>query len=289
MSELMVSRLEDHDPLSEAFEMPQPRAVGSPLPRGNGTRVPLPPNYDDLEGAPGTSTPGPVLAPPLNAVAVPLPGPVLAPQPVPAPQRSTASGRKTFDEQLAAAEQQRDSRKERPSLPDAPGGPQAAEPRTKAADTGAGGLQRALRMARAAMPIVQKLLPLVDRNFATAVSNLLAPHAEPAAVAPQQPAEAPVKVDLEPIRKSVADLQASHRDLREYVVEQNRGLKRVEDQLDMVREATDRNTLEQQELLEDLKAMGGKVNVVAAVAIGLLVVSLVVNLALFMHIQKVLP
>jgi len=38
--------------------------------------------------------------------------------------------------------------------------------------------------------------------------------------------------------------------------EQNSSLKRVEDQLEMVREATDRNTLEQQELLEDLKAVG---------------------------------
>ena len=80
-----------------------------------------------------------------------------------------------------------------------------------------------------------------------------------------------------------------HVELREQLVDQSHSLKRVEDHLDLVREATDRNTLEQQELLEDLKAIGSKVNVVAAIAIGLLAISLLVNMALYMHIQRVLP
>ncbi len=71
--------------------------------------------------------------------------------------------------------------------------------------------------------------------------------------------------------------------------EQNNSLKRVEDQLEMVREATDRNTLEQQELLEDLKTFSNKVKVVAVIAIGLLAVGFVLNLILFLHIQRVLP
>ena len=57
----------------------------------------------------------------------------------------------------------------------------------------------------------------------------------------------------------------------------------------MVREATDRNTLEQQELLEDLKTVGNKVNVVALIALGLLVITILLNLVLYMHIQRVLP
>ena len=87
----------------------------------------------------------------------------------------------------------------------------------------------------------------------------------------------------------MAELQTMHQDLHEQIVEQNNSLKRVEDHLELVREATDRNTLEQQELLEDLKTMSSKVNIVAAVAIGLLAVSLIVNMALYMHIQRVLP
>ena len=57
----------------------------------------------------------------------------------------------------------------------------------------------------------------------------------------------------------------------------------------MVREATDRNTLEQQELLEDLKGVGNKVNVYALVALALLVVSVLLNVILYLHIQRVLP
>ena len=71
--------------------------------------------------------------------------------------------------------------------------------------------------------------------------------------------------------------------------EQNSSLKRVEDQLEMVREATDRNTLEQQELLEDLKTVGNKVNTFALFALGLLAVSIVLNVLLYLHIRRVLP
>jgi endonuclease III len=72
-------------------------------------------------------------------------------------------------------------------------------------------------------------------------------------------------------------------------VEQNSSLKRVEDQLEMVREATDRNTLEQQELIEDLKGVGNKVNLLALTALCLLAISIVLNVVLYLHIQRVLP
>ena len=72
-------------------------------------------------------------------------------------------------------------------------------------------------------------------------------------------------------------------------MEQNTSLKRVEDQLEMVREATDRNTLEQQELLEDLKAFGSKVKMVVIIALGLVAIGFILNLILFLHVQRVLP
>ncbi len=143
------------------------------------------------------------------------------------------------------------------------------------------GAQRAMNLFRTVMPIVQRLLPLLEGNVITAISNVLTPR-------PQAPPPAP-KVDLAPIETSLAELQTEHRGLREQVTEQNASLKRVEDQLEMVREATDRNTLEQQELLEDLKAFSGKVKVVAVIGIGVLVIGVVLNLILFLHIQRVLP
>ncbi len=72
-------------------------------------------------------------------------------------------------------------------------------------------------------------------------------------------------------------------------MEQNTSLKRVEDQLEMVREATDRNTLEQQELLEDLKTFGNKVKLVVIIALGLVAIGVILNLILYLHIQRVLP
>ena len=134
---------------------------------------------------------------------------------------------------------------------------------------------------RTVMPLVQRLLPLLEGNVLTAISNVLAPR-------PQGPPPPP-KVDLTPFQDSLAELQTQHRGLRDQVMEQNASLKRVEDQLEMVREATDRNTLEQQELLEDLKIFNGKVRVVAVIGIGVLVIGFVLNLILFLHIQRVLP
>jgi hypothetical protein len=196
-------------------EMPQPRAVGSPLPMGAAVNV----------------QPAQSQSEPRRLTSVPPPERALANKPTPSEQPST--------------------------------------------------LQRAVNLIRVALPFVQKILPLIDGNLTTTVSNILAPQ-------PPAPPPAPT-ANLAPIEKGLAELRTQHRELRDQFVEQNSSLKRVEDQLEMVREATDRNTLEQQELLEDLKAVGSKVNLVALVAIGLLAFSVLLNLLLFMHIQRVLP
>ena len=145
-------------------------------------------------------------------------------------------------------------------------------------------LQRTMSALLSALPIVQRILPLLDGNFANAVSSLFAPHPQH----PQASTPAP-QVDLVPIEAGLNEIQAQHRELRDQVIEQNTSLKRVEDQLEMVREATDRNTLEQQELLEDLKSFGNKVKIVIVIALGLVAIGFILNLILFLHIQRVLP
>jgi hypothetical protein len=146
------------------------------------------------------------------------------------------------------------------------------------------GVQRAVSAFRTALPFVQRILPLLDGNLGTAVSNLLAPHHRLPAPPPPPP-----PVNLAPLEDGLADLKIQQRELRNQVVEQNTSLKRVEDQLEMVREATDRNTLEQQELLEDLKGVGNKLNLFAIIAVGLLAVSVLLNIILYLHILRVLP
>jgi len=129
---------------------------------------------------------------------------------------------------------------------------------------------------------VQRILPLLDGNIGTAVSNILSPRPSPAPPPPPP-------VNLAPLQKGLTELQTQQRELRDQIVDQNSSLKRVEDHLEMVREATDRNTLEQQELLEDLKTVSNKVNVIAVIALGLLGISILLNLVLYLHIQRVLP
>jgi hypothetical protein len=143
------------------------------------------------------------------------------------------------------------------------------------------GVQWALGLMKQAVPFVQRLLPLLDGQIATAVANLLAPH-------PHTPPPAP-KVDLQPLEHGLADLQIQHRDLKDQLADQNTSLKRVNDQLEMVREAVDRNTLEQQELMEDLRTMGKRVKLFAWLFLDLLIISVLLNIFLFLHIQRVLP
>lgn len=140
------------------------------------------------------------------------------------------------------------------------------------------GGQRALSVLKQALPVVQNLLPLLEGNLLATVGNLLGPRGQSQA-----------KVDLAPLENQLTEMQLLQHDVRGKVAEHHMTLKRVEDQLEMVKEATDRNTMEQQELMEDLRAMGSKVNLFAAMLIGLLVLSVLLNFLLFMHIKQVLP
>jgi hypothetical protein len=96
-------------------------------------------------------------------------------------------------------------------------------------------------------------------------------------------------VDLIPIEDGLAELRSQQHGLRLQVTEQNTSLKRVEDQLELVREATDRNTLEQQELLEDMKAFETRMKFLAFLVLVLVAGGFLLTLALFLHVRKVLP
>jgi hypothetical protein len=144
------------------------------------------------------------------------------------------------------------------------------------------GVQRAVKILRSVLPLAQRLLPLLDGNIGTTVSNFLAPRPQPKAPHP------PGDLDLAPIEDSLAKLRSQHHSLRLQVTEQNASLKRVEDQLEKVREATNRNTLEQQELQEDLKAFGKKVKIVVIFALVLAAASFCMTLVLFLRLNKVI-
>lgn len=162
---------------------------------------------------------------------------------------------------------------------------------TADSDQPATGFQRAAGALRTVLPHLLRLLPLLDGNVGSAVSNLLNPP-------PPLPPPAP-PVDLTPIENGLVALQAEHRDLRAQIFEQNASLKRVESRMQMVDEDSARNILAQQELLKELKAVGNRVeelkaagrktNIFVMVALGLLALSILLNAILFFHFRRILP
>ncbi|MGB7547645.1 MAG: hypothetical protein WBM14_07845 [Terracidiphilus sp.] len=148
----------------------------------------------------------------------------------------------------------------RPLQPTSPAGPPS-------------GFQRAMGIMRGVLPLAQKILPLLDGNIASVVSNILGP----------PPVAQASRVDLAPIEDTLKKMRMEQLELRGRIVEQNTSLKRVADQLEMVKEATDRNTLEQQELMEDLRKMRRKASVFAWVTLGLLAASLLINVVLLLR------
>jgi len=177
-----------------------------------------------------------------------------------------------------------------------------------------GRLERAVHAAKIAMPLVQKLLPLLDGPLNSILASVLGPRpaaqSAPPAAAPAPVQAAPLAVQqvapatstalmqdpgpdlaltLAPLEEGIHQLQTGHQDLIVQVVQQNSSLKRVEDRLEAVREATDRNTLEQQELMDDLKSVGKKVNLITLVLTSMLMISMLLNLVLYLHMQRVLP
>jgi len=267
---------------------------GAPPPIGSlSSRGPLPsyePREDLRTAPPSPVPPQPPAASQFSPIAAPSPYPAsAASQPFnqnslrpfePAPKSPPASAWEHVsvppqptpaDPAQTAAESQ---------YPDAttdsqPSGAASATPAAPV-DPPKSGFQRAFDMIRSAIPVVQKLLPLLDGNFATTMGALMAPQHHPA------------QVDLEPVERGLAEVRNSNRELRTQVLEQGSTLKRVEDQLDRVREATDRNTLEQQELVEDLRAVGNRISTLAILGVFLLLLSLGLNGYLIFELQHIL-
>jgi hypothetical protein len=139
-------------------------------------------------------------------------------------------------------------------------------------------MDRALHGLRAALPLVQKVLPLLEGQVLTTLSNLLLP---PHSAAPPTP-------DLSPLEGTLADLKIRHMELFNQLTQQNTSLKRLADRLDQVQESSERNANEQKVLGQNLQAVGRKANLVAIAALCLLALSLVANVYLFVHFQHAL-
>lgn len=124
---------------------------------------------------------------------------------------------------------------------------------------------RSLMHLRLLLPYVGKILPLLEGNF-----SALAAAPAPAALA--KPDLTEFHQSLEHVNRGFLDLQAGNRDIRTHVQEQSVQLKRIDDQLIRLRESTERNTMEHQELVEDLRSASKMVRGLSTVMIVLMIV-----------------
>lgn len=122
---------------------------------------------------------------------------------------------------------------------------------------------KALLQIKTVLPYLSRLLPLLDLGLG---------HAQNSNAANE-------------LRANVTSLETTQRDLRVSVQDQTLQLKRIEEQLTRMREASEKNAFEHAELVEDVKSIGNLVRVVGAGLAILLVVLILMVGALLAHVM----
>jgi hypothetical protein len=135
------------------------------------------------------------------------------------------------------------------------------------------GLQRTAAAVRTVVPLLQKVLPLLEGNVVSAAANLLAP----GLMAPT--------IDLAPLDASLAKLRGELAAMEVRHAEHDRAFKRMDEQLETMKDAIERNAHEQQQAAEELSRIRGRLAVVSVIGLGLLLVSIGVNTALFLYVK----
>jgi hypothetical protein len=135
------------------------------------------------------------------------------------------------------------------------------------------GFQRTAAAIRTMVPVLQKMLPLLEGNVMSAAANLLAP----TLLSPT--------VDLSPLEASLATLRGEIASLEHRNDERDRALKRVEEQLEGMKDGLERAAHEQKQAADELSRVRTRLAVFSAIGVALLLVSIGVNTALFLYVK----
>lgn len=121
--------------------------------------------------------------------------------------------------------------------------------------------ERAMGVARTVLPLLGKMLPLLEGNVVSAASNLLSNHTRQ-------------EVNLRPLEEAIARLQADHRALTFHTSEQKRALHSLEDEFNELKEAVQRNAADQAELIEGVARLAKRTSSFMRLVVILLVASI---------------
>lgn len=157
----------------------------------------------------------------------------------------------------------------RPEATRNPAGPPPGRSRTEPGQ----GLQRTASAIRTVVPLLQKVLPLLDGNVASAVANLLAPRL----LSPP--------VDLSPLEISLTKLRGELTAVRDKNAQHDGAFKRIDDQLDTLKDSLERTSLEQKDVAEELRKVRRSVLVLALFGVALLLVSIGLNAVVFLFVS----
>jgi hypothetical protein len=127
-------------------------------------------------------------------------------------------------------------------------------PPTEAKEFANDPMWKTLMQFKGLLPYVARLLPLLDLNGGHTQTTSLTISTE--------------------LKKDVTDLQTTQRDLRVAMQDQTLQLKRFEEQLVRVREASEKSSFESSELVEDIKSMHALVRNMA-ISLGVLLLALI--------------
>ena len=132
-------------------------------------------------------------------------------------------------------------------------------------------MERAIGIARTVLPIVGKMLPLLEGNVVSAATNLLG-H------------QSMREVDLKPLEESISRLQSEHRALAFHTTEQKRSLQHLEDEFAALQETVQKNAADQAELIEHVAKLAKRTSSFMRLVTILLVVSILFTVLLCVRI-----
>jgi hypothetical protein len=138
-----------------------------------------------------------------------------------------------------------------------------------------GGVLQKLGKLKPLLPILSGGLRMVDHGAVQALAQLLN-FVDGGSVGPS--------VAHEELHQGLTEIQTSHRELRLQVQDQTVEMKRIEDQMVLLRQTVERNATGHAELVEDVKSLGNLVRTMGAgLAILLIVLIVLTSLLLSRH------